>query len=168
MVCIIYRIKETPLLTIGDSIASFLQQHDETTKGLCLMSMDQLKEWKNSLGGTIPKPKNLVSSRRRWNSVVGASRWSCLFLPQVLYSCRSRLRLISTTQLLYFTHYSYSLFVYGIEPLAVSTSTLMGLPLGATDPNTMIEGNSWNVPAIDISAYSPMSLLLIPHNYFCL
>ena len=42
----IYAIKVTPLLTTGDSSASFLQQKNEMTQGLCLLGKSDLTEWK--------------------------------------------------------------------------------------------------------------------------
>lgn len=64
------------LMTIGDSIASFIRSPDETTRDMCLMSRDDLKQWKNS----SPTPKPLVTARRRWNSAASKSRWTCLVL----------------------------------------------------------------------------------------
>ena len=78
IICLMKAAPQT-LLTVGDSIASFLRQKDETTKDLCLMNRKDLTEWKNSINGTTPKPKTLLAPpRRRWNYVVGASRWVCL------------------------------------------------------------------------------------------
>jgi hypothetical protein len=87
----IYRLKAIShtLLTVGDSISSFLQRQDETTKGLCLMSRDDLTGWTNCSQGTVPKPKTLVASKMRWNSAVGGPRWVCLSLLYVFHCTQS-------------------------------------------------------------------------------
>lgn len=38
MLWILFRLRDNPLVTLGDAISSFLQQPDQTTKGFCLLS----------------------------------------------------------------------------------------------------------------------------------
>ena len=71
----VWTVKENPLITIGDSIASFLRSEDKTTKDLCLMGRDELKAWKLSGSqGQKPEPRVYVASRRRWSSVATTGR----------------------------------------------------------------------------------------------
>lgn len=76
---VFFFVKEDPLLTMGDGVASFLKAADETTKSLCLMSRDKLALWKMP-----PVPQSYAvgtKQSRRWSNIVSRSRWwFCMFL----------------------------------------------------------------------------------------
>jgi hypothetical protein len=44
MIYIVYSTEESPLMTIGDAIASFLDEQDDTTKGMGLLSISDLRK----------------------------------------------------------------------------------------------------------------------------
>lgn len=69
---VVFGVKENPLLTIGDAVASFLEKKDDTTRGMCLLSVKEVKkhggyfpvgrkEWK----GKVYRWKNAASRTRR-------------------------------------------------------------------------------------------------------
>ncbi|KAJ4299332.1 hypothetical protein N0V90_004577 [Kalmusia sp. IMI 367209] len=63
--------KEDPLMTMGDAVASFLERKDETTKGMCLLSVRDVKSHK----GYFPAgPKQWTGKRRRWKDVTSRTR----------------------------------------------------------------------------------------------
>jgi len=64
--------RETTLLTLGDAIASFLERPDPTTKGMCTLTMKDIKSgyWPDN-----PKPRRWEYTRHfRWEAV-GLWRW---------------------------------------------------------------------------------------------
>ncbi|KAJ6007877.1 hypothetical protein N7540_011853 [Penicillium herquei] len=65
MVLATWHKREEPLLTIGDSIASFLSEPDPTTKGQCLMPRPDPKAW--SLTYVRSTLAELVSCLRGWS-----------------------------------------------------------------------------------------------------
>ena len=73
---IFFLLREDPLITMGDAVASFLERKDETTAGLCLMGRHQIALW-----GMPPIPQPYKSITRRWLDVVSKGRWwFCMFL----------------------------------------------------------------------------------------
>jgi hypothetical protein len=76
-----YKVKEKPLITIGDAVGSFLERTDNTTKGLCLMENRDLSDWEAyGKGEGQPLPKTLSRTRRHWASIVSKKRWFLLLL----------------------------------------------------------------------------------------
>jgi len=73
-------VKENPLITVGDAIASFLQREDETTRKQCLMSRaNGVQTWEQ--GGNEPRPRLFHATRQRWYQAVSRTRWAiCIFL----------------------------------------------------------------------------------------
>jgi len=74
-------IKENPLLTMGDAVASFLEKRDETTKGMCLLSVSDVKSHR----GYFPAgPKEWTGKVRRWKDVTSRTRRLVTFAMYVL------------------------------------------------------------------------------------
>ena len=73
-----FSMKENPMMTIGDAVASFLRRKDQTTKNLCLMGKGDVKLWTH--GQVHPRPMHVGSKRRRWGSVISKSRWTVFIL----------------------------------------------------------------------------------------
>jgi hypothetical protein len=79
-------IKENPLMTMGDAVASFLTRRDDMTKDLCLMDKRKVKMWEkpgwaNAGGLAKPLPLTFERSTTLWRSVVSRRRWvTCLGL----------------------------------------------------------------------------------------
>jgi hypothetical protein len=66
-------IRESPLMTMGDAVASFLEKKDYTTENFCLMGKADVLRWSKSSstsGRSILKP-----TTKRWGSVVSKGRW---------------------------------------------------------------------------------------------
>ena len=81
LVYVFVAVKENPLLTIGDAVASFLKQPDDTTSGLCLMSKENINQWKNRhlVSERVGRPYD--PTRKRWSTVVSKARWAaCMVL----------------------------------------------------------------------------------------
>jgi hypothetical protein len=69
-------IKENPIMTIGDAIASFLENSDITTEGLCLMGKHDLGQWTLSRKfGQKSSPRRLARTKKRWFSTASRARW---------------------------------------------------------------------------------------------
>lgn len=67
-------LKEAPLLTMGDAVASFLESPDLQTKGLCLVSRHQItRRWGNR-PRLVFGPRKYTGRRRRWFSGAGKFR----------------------------------------------------------------------------------------------
>ncbi|KAF2163976.1 hypothetical protein M409DRAFT_68213 [Zasmidium cellare ATCC 36951] len=80
----LYRQKDATLVTIGDAIASYLDQPDELTKGRCLMSRTDIKDWKlqgtKDKPNTNPLPKTYFQARApRWFAAASWKRWITTF-----------------------------------------------------------------------------------------
>lgn len=69
MLFVALRMTDVPLLTTGDAIASFLQNSDDSSRGKCLLSKEEVVS-----GGH----KQLAFSARRrwWAAAVFLRRWS--------------------------------------------------------------------------------------------
>jgi hypothetical protein len=75
-------IRESPLLTIGDALASFLTYADETTKGICLMGKKNITWWyRGNQMASVLSPQPFDGTRQRWMSAVSVRRWvTCMSL----------------------------------------------------------------------------------------
>jgi hypothetical protein len=67
----------SPLLTIGDAIASFLETPDETTRLLDLMGWKDIHWWKNERPTSTFRYR---SRTKRWWSAVSSRRWTLTLL----------------------------------------------------------------------------------------
>ncbi|MCJ1466111.1 hypothetical protein MMC07_004730 [Pseudocyphellaria aurata] len=71
MLYVVFGLKETPLMTVGDAVASFLDEEDPTTKGCCLVSKFDIKvnklRWQYGDGeSNAPVAKEWVPIKVRW------------------------------------------------------------------------------------------------------
>jgi hypothetical protein len=71
-------VRENPMMTIGDAVASFLHRKDQTTKNLCLMGKEDIKLWIHAK--TNLEIMHVNGKRRRWGSVISKSRWTVFIL----------------------------------------------------------------------------------------
>ncbi|KAF2439612.1 hypothetical protein P171DRAFT_525453 [Karstenula rhodostoma CBS 690.94] len=69
--------KENPLMTMGDAVASFLERTDETTKGMCLLSVRDVKTHNQYFPAG---PKAWAGERRRLKDVASRKRRSVTFV----------------------------------------------------------------------------------------
>jgi hypothetical protein len=72
-----FLVKENPLMTIGDAIASFLRRKDYSTKNHCLMGKADVRDWTHPTGGVLsrPLPKSVNRQPKKWASVISRRRW---------------------------------------------------------------------------------------------
>lgn len=80
MLYVVFGLKETPLMTIGDAVASFLNEEDPTTKGCCLVSKFDIKinklRWQHRDGeSNAPVAKEWMPTKVRWARAVSRTRW---------------------------------------------------------------------------------------------
>jgi hypothetical protein len=84
MCIVIFRVKETPFLTIGDTIKSFLSDPDPAMASMCLLDKVDASHFrsskKSSLEEQLPEkwlstPKKFSSARKRWRTAVGKPMW---------------------------------------------------------------------------------------------
>ena len=72
MFMIAFGVKESPLMTMGDAIASFLHRPDEYTKEMCLASRSDIQmngsQWSKAAMLYNPRPRRLLdsASKARW------------------------------------------------------------------------------------------------------
>ncbi|KAF2790980.1 hypothetical protein K505DRAFT_310397 [Melanomma pulvis-pyrius CBS 109.77] len=119
-------MKEEPLMTMGDAVASFLEREDPTTKGMCLLSVDDAKKHK----GYFPAgPKEWTVKKHQWKDVTSLTR-------------RAVTILLSTAILIVVA----SLFVLGIIKMppgqSRSLAALARFGYGAVNPITTIAFHS--------------------------
>jgi hypothetical protein len=62
---------EEPLLTMGDAVASFLEQEDPTTRNMCLLTLHDVK---NSRHYFRVGPREWTNEKRRWKDVTSRRR----------------------------------------------------------------------------------------------
>jgi hypothetical protein len=73
MLCFVaLSVKETPLLTTGDAICSFLEQRDSYTRDMCLVSGSSVREMRKR---RMAHPQIYTGKRKRWLSSPGRTSW---------------------------------------------------------------------------------------------
>lgn len=84
-----FRIRDHPLITLGDAVESFIRTADETSKGLCLLSRRQVvSAWDESTwyvnGGRQRDldrdPVTFRAERHKWSSAASSARWDITLL----------------------------------------------------------------------------------------
>lgn len=77
-----FSMSGTPLMTVGDAIASYMEREDEASSGKCLLSRSDVQTYK-------PEPHPFSSKRKRWKSAASGARWLLwllLYCSSALYS----------------------------------------------------------------------------------
>ncbi|CZT51609.1 uncharacterized protein RSE6_12773 [Rhynchosporium secalis] len=64
-----------PLVTLGDAIASFLDNSDQTTNGLCLASKEDMQ---NGAWTEYPGPQRWIAKAETYSSVVSIKVWAII------------------------------------------------------------------------------------------
>jgi hypothetical protein len=73
-------------MTMGDAVASFLEEKDPTTKGMCLLSVHDVKKSKNYV---LVGAREWVGERRRWKNVTSLRRRITTILMYVCHTVLS-------------------------------------------------------------------------------
>jgi hypothetical protein len=77
MLLTFWKLKEPPLVTVGDAVASFLDKPDPSTVGICLSTKHSIvnREWRDQV------PKMWAPKRHFWFKAASTKRWlTCNFL----------------------------------------------------------------------------------------
>lgn len=141
MVFIIFKIQDTPLLTIGDAVSSFLTVPEPRTKGMCLLDKS-LKHFEpsiryaeraesgeyTSVGWTAP-PKYFHPGRKRHFTAASTRRWLAFLITFAI--------LIGVA--IFLLQYG----IYWFKGTDTDARQLYTQGLGTIDPRTFI---SWDLP----------------------
>ncbi|KAF2846178.1 hypothetical protein T440DRAFT_246501 [Plenodomus tracheiphilus IPT5] len=145
MFYIAFRVKEDPLMTMGDAVASFLESKDPPTRNMCLASFMSFKRKKSY----SPGPRPWQNAQYRWKDVTSKTR---RFITLAMFL----LALVLVSVLL----------DWGIRSADVD-SVITRVGFGAVDPRTAIMGMSSSLVANAVVANSPqlcLSLLYFSYN----
>lgn len=82
MVWVVLQVKESPLMTMGDAVASFLTEADPTTEDMCLLTKKEFRSKEYRFQKMFKKgPRPFSEKRHRWGSAVSRVRWAiCMAL----------------------------------------------------------------------------------------
>jgi hypothetical protein len=81
MLWILFRLRDHPLVTLGDAVSSFLQRPDQTTKGYCLLSRADVERGQWPGVSSYESSLRDQSSGRRWFGAVTKRRaYACIML----------------------------------------------------------------------------------------
>jgi hypothetical protein len=69
MFYIAFCIRDEPLITMGDAVASFLEKSDPTTKNMCLLSIRDVRTRGYQVGA-----REWLNERLKWKDVVSKKR----------------------------------------------------------------------------------------------
>lgn len=146
------RLHDSPLITIGDAIESFLDSPEPSTEGICLLSRDQVrrKVWPSSSNNddnnnsTSLRPVPLTASlqRMRWLRAASLTRWAttiCLILAATLTS--------------------FGLFGYSLHAIAETGASIGSLGLGHVNLAAVIQ--KWDIENIKSETGQIMAAVLI-------
>ena len=78
MLITFWKQKAETLVTLGDAVASYLDDHDPTTRGQCLSTKRDVTKGlksRNSGIGLVPGPKEFQPKRHFWFAAPSAKRW---------------------------------------------------------------------------------------------
>ena len=86
-----FGLTESPIMTIGDAISSFLTDADKTTKGCCLYSKHEFETSVDSIDAPtsawLPRAKQWTTDRKLWYNASSTGRWTVFFLLYVSHHC---------------------------------------------------------------------------------
>lgn len=63
--------KDSPLLTTGDAVSSFLRTPDQSSRGMCLLPMESVRQ-----PAKYRRTMTFDAKPRRWRSAISRRRWS--------------------------------------------------------------------------------------------
>ncbi|PGH21346.1 hypothetical protein AJ80_03397 [Polytolypa hystricis UAMH7299] len=122
----LYTVKDNPLITIGDAVASFLQRPDPATENMCLLSRGDLQTLPH-IWPAGPKPWKPV--KQSWGRSASGGRWGLFFFT-----------FIAALAL------TFGFLTFGTSQIAGprDIKSLWNLGLGTINSLTIIRG--WNIP----------------------
>ncbi|KAJ3566646.1 hypothetical protein NPX13_g7059 [Xylaria arbuscula] len=139
--------KDTILSTLGDAVASFMQDPDETTRDMCLATKYDFlqqgkgffKNWRKEKPKPEPHPRKWKMSQKRWMSGATRPQWTCLIILYIgfLVGIYTSLGLLVTS--LRHRHFDLTLsFFRSLGFGAVSELTYLNVRLPRGDPIGLI------------------------------
>ncbi|KAB8263535.1 hypothetical protein BDV32DRAFT_135786 [Aspergillus pseudonomiae] len=66
-----FNLKDSPLLTTGDAVSSFLRAPDQCSRGMCLLTMESVRK-----SSRISRTMKFDANPKRWRSAMSRRRWS--------------------------------------------------------------------------------------------
>lgn len=121
-------IKEQPLMTIGDAVASFIERPDPRTKNSCLLTIKDVKSKQPQ--STLAGPKPWIAKADCWKDVTSKSR-------RVSMVAMFMIALVTVSGLL-----AAGVRVLKANGRSTSLRALAKMGFGAVDPQTII---TWNL-----------------------
>jgi hypothetical protein len=70
MFFVAFYVPDEPLITVGDAVASFLEKPDATTKGMCLLSIRDVRQGDYQEAN----PRKWLNQRFKWKDVASRKR----------------------------------------------------------------------------------------------
>lgn len=138
------RLRDSPLITVGDALESFLNTPDPHTKDMCLLNRATARNgtWANTLTDGDPLPTNAALPPLRWTHAATPRRWAITM---------SLFTLAVMTAL--------GLFVTARTAPGAGMPAIGALGLGRIDVNTLIKG--WDIDGIKSPAGQIMAAVLV-------
>ncbi|KAH5426660.1 hypothetical protein HBI47_117900 [Parastagonospora nodorum] len=142
MFSVVYIVKDNPFMTIGDAVASFLDERDTATSGIGLLSIYDAKKGYHAVKATWDDPI------RRWKDASSKKRRA--FTLMLLAAASSIVIALLIRGLATIKRYAM-----------LSTLLSFGLGFGAVDPRTLILSNFFphNIALLAVIANFPQLLL---------
>jgi hypothetical protein len=140
------RLHDTPLITIGDALESFLDAPDPTTKNMCLLTRSKINggAWNNALSDHDTLPAIATHVPLRWMSAATPLRWlTTLFLFTLAIFTSLGLFIKSRTG----------------NALRAGTPPILSLGLGRIHPTTLIE--AWSIDNISSPSAQILASVLV-------
>jgi hypothetical protein len=170
MLYVAFRLRDAPLITVGDAVESFLNEPDRTTRGMCLLTKEDVVKsirkrhrWDQPRGGgtaaatalagkepdtkplpSLPPPAPKVARIRklRWSKSASGLRWS-LTMGLIL------LALITVA----------ALFWFATRSIVGAGFTILDIGFGKVTPSAIITG--WKIGTMGSAANRILSSILV-------
>lgn len=149
------KLKDDPIITVGDAIESFLSKPDPTTRGICWITRRDILDYSfyaqhypdppfpADVAQTLPDGKTVSTRKLRWFSAAGKSRWSStIFFFTVALS--------SVAVLLVFAYFQIS---------EMGNDAIKNMGFGVLQPIAIITG--WDIDNIADPARQILAAVLI-------
>src|SRR5438876_12385399 len=81
MLSVVLGVRDTPLITLGDAVCSFIKRPEVSTKGMCLYDVTDFQAGDTKIQGNniwMTAPLAFASNTRRQFYAVGWTRWIIL------------------------------------------------------------------------------------------
>jgi hypothetical protein len=155
MLIVAFRLKDSPLITVGDALESFLQRPDATTKGLCLLTREDVTKsrrvessfkgpyWPLREDATMINGQTASLRSHRWSNAASGRRWS-LTIGLIIAALATVLGLL----------------ILAIKTIKETSNTsVWSLGFGAVSAKALIDG--WSIKHIKSASRQVLASILI-------